>query len=172
MTIGNSGSSSWGAKWEWWLSSSSSWWECHGCTVPRNHKRRGDFATHPWGSTCYKMTPKWHHGSREPHRYIVKPPKYLFDCNKSSQPSRCSEGSFSKLASWRLHHNPPIANPRKKSSKAEIGAYFHHSKKGHKIICLFKYHIHPRKLTWNPKTGGLGRCFSFSKGVSSSAKCV
>ena len=24
--------------------------------------------------------------------------------------------------------------------------------------------IHPQKLTWNPKIGGLGRCFSFSKG--------
>ena len=30
--------------------------------------------------------------------------------------------------------------------------------------------IHPRKLTWTPKIGGLGRCFSFSKGVFSGSK--
>ena len=29
------------------------------------------------------------------------------------------------------------------------------------------YEMKPRKQTWNPQIGGVGRCFSFSKGVFS-----
>ena len=172
MTIGNSGSSSW--QLGWWLSSSWSWllsW----CKVPHPQtmilsEGTGDFATiherDPLATndTIYTIMDHTSHIDT-----LWSPLNIYLTVTNHHNPRDALRDPFQN---WLLdkHHNPPIANPRENHPKLKMVRIFITTKRGTQNY--MSHYLHPRKLTWNSKTSGLDWCFSFSKGVFSSAKCI